>query len=172
MLLEGKCAVVYGAGGAIGAAVAKAFATEGARVALVGRHVEALESVMAEISQIGGHAEVAIVDAYDQKSVEDHLSKLVGETGKVDVSFNAVGLGYVIGRTAHRGASRRLRRFCPESDARSFSDRDRSRSAHGVRWFRSDPHDHRVAGAPAGVGPRKSRRGRVCHRGALSSAGG
>lgn len=93
MLLEGKSAVVYGAGGAIGAAVAKAFAAEGARVALTGRSAERLEAVLAEISQAGGHAEVAVVDAHERDAVEEHLARV----GRVDISFNAVGLGYVIG---------------------------------------------------------------------------
>jgi 3-oxoacyl-[acyl-carrier protein] reductase len=97
VLLEGKSAVVYGAGGTIGAAVAKAFAAEGAHVALTGLRLEPLEPVLAEISQQGGSAQVARVDAHDEQSVEDHLARFVGETGQVDVSFNAVGLAYVIG---------------------------------------------------------------------------
>ena len=97
MLLEGKCAVVYGAGGAIGAAVAKSFAAEGAHVALAGRSLERLEQVMAEIVQDGGRAEVAPVDAHDEQDVADHLHRLLAGTGRLDVSFNAVGLGYVIG---------------------------------------------------------------------------
>ncbi|MGH2971809.1 MAG: SDR family NAD(P)-dependent oxidoreductase [Gaiellaceae bacterium] len=97
MLLEGKSAVVYGAGGAIGGAVAKAFAAEGARVALTGPHVESLETVSAEISRDGGQADVAAVDAYDEEAVEEHMKQLVDDTGRVDISFNAVGLGYVIG---------------------------------------------------------------------------
>ena len=98
MLLEGKCAVVYGAGGAIGAAVAKSFAAEGAHVALAGRSVERLDAVMAEIVRDGGRAEVAAVDAHDERDVADHLQRLLAETGRLDVSFNAVGLGYVIGK--------------------------------------------------------------------------
>jgi NAD(P)-dependent dehydrogenase (short-subunit alcohol dehydrogenase family) len=97
VLLEGKCAIVYGAAGAIGAAVAKAFAAEGARVALAGRSLEPLKAVMAEISEIGGDAVAANLDAYDQQEVEDHLRLLIEETGRLDISFNAVGLGYVIG---------------------------------------------------------------------------
>ena len=44
-MLEGKCAVVFGAGGSIGAAVAKEFASEGARVFLAGRTKASLEAV-------------------------------------------------------------------------------------------------------------------------------
>jgi NAD(P)-dependent dehydrogenase (short-subunit alcohol dehydrogenase family) len=97
VLLDGKIAVVYGAGGAIGAAVAKAFAAEGALVALTGRSLERLEAVMAEITNDGGKAELAVVDAHERNAVEEHLKRIVDEAGRVDVSFNAVGLGYVIG---------------------------------------------------------------------------
>jgi 3-oxoacyl-[acyl-carrier protein] reductase len=97
VLLEDKCAVVYGAGGAVGAAVAKAFAAEGARVALTGRSAEPLEAVKAEIDKADGRADTAVVDAFDERAVEDHLQRLVDEAGRLDISFNAVGLGYVIG---------------------------------------------------------------------------
>lgn len=97
MLLDGKCAVVYGAGGAIGAAVAKSFAAEGAHVALAGRTAETLEQVKSEIARDGGSAEVAVVDAHDEQEVADHLQRLIGDTGRLDASFNAVGLGYVVG---------------------------------------------------------------------------
>jgi NAD(P)-dependent dehydrogenase (short-subunit alcohol dehydrogenase family) len=73
--------VIYGAGGAIGNAVARAFAREGARLFLTGRDV-------AKIDAIEG-AEVACVDALDAHAVEDHLEAV----GRVDISFNAVGLG-------------------------------------------------------------------------------
>lgn len=99
MLLEGKTAVVYGAGGAIGAAVATALAVEGARVALAGRTLGPLEAVHAEIAKAGGQAETAVVDASDESAVESHLSQLVKDAGRLDISFNAVGLGYVIGES-------------------------------------------------------------------------
>ena len=53
VLLENKNAVVYGAGGAIGAAVARAFARDGARVFLAGRTRARLDKVASEISEIG-----------------------------------------------------------------------------------------------------------------------
>ena len=57
MLLEGKSAVIYGAGGAIGGAVARAFAGEGARVFLAGRTAGRLEAVAEQIRSAGGVAE-------------------------------------------------------------------------------------------------------------------
>jgi NADP-dependent 3-hydroxy acid dehydrogenase YdfG len=71
MLLENKNAVIYGAGGAIGGATARAFAREGARVFLTGHHRAAVESVAQEISAADGVAEAAEVDALDEKAVEE-----------------------------------------------------------------------------------------------------
>ena len=53
MLLENKNAVIYGAGGSIGGAVARAFAREGAKVHLAGRTLESLEEVAEEIRSTG-----------------------------------------------------------------------------------------------------------------------
>lgn len=92
-LLTDKNAVIYGAGGGIGAGVALTFAREGAKVFLAGRRREPLERVAAEIEAIGAGAEVAVVDALDQRAVEAHLD----EVGRVDVSFNLISRGDVQG---------------------------------------------------------------------------
>src|SRR5512145_2881083 len=63
MLLENKVAVIYGAGGSIGGAVARTFAREGATVFLAGRTLAKLEAVAREIAAAGGVAETAQVDA-------------------------------------------------------------------------------------------------------------
>ena len=89
MLLENKTAVIYAAGGAIGGAVAGAFAREGARLFLTGRNVAKVDAVAREI----GAAETAQVDVLDDKGVEDHLDTVVERAGRVDISFNATGLG-------------------------------------------------------------------------------
>ncbi|CAN5549354.1 SDR family oxidoreductase [soil metagenome] len=91
MLLDNKMAVVYGAGGSIGAAVARAFAREGARVCLAGRTEATLNRVAQEIQAAGGEAETAQVDALDEKSVDDHADALALRAGSIDVSFNAIG---------------------------------------------------------------------------------
>jgi len=90
MMLKDKVAVIYGAGGAIGGAVARAFAREGARVFLTGRHRTPVEVVAKEI---GGSAEVAEVDAVDEGAVDRYLRYVVGAAGRVDISFDAVGIG-------------------------------------------------------------------------------
>jgi NAD(P)-dependent dehydrogenase (short-subunit alcohol dehydrogenase family) len=92
MLLKDKTAVVYGAGGAVGAAVARTFAREGAHVFLTGRDRGELDALAKEIAAADGKAEVAEVDALDAESVESHLDTVVAKTGKVDVSFNAIGI--------------------------------------------------------------------------------
>jgi NAD(P)-dependent dehydrogenase (short-subunit alcohol dehydrogenase family) len=92
MLLRDKVAVIYGAGGAIGGAVASTFAHEGAKVFLTGRHLPSVEMVAKQIVADGGAAEAAEVDALDEQAVEDHLRSVVEDAGCVDISFNAVGM--------------------------------------------------------------------------------
>ncbi len=93
MLLKKKHAVIYGAGGAIGGAVARAFAREGAKVFLAGRTLSSLDAVAQDISNAGGVAETAQVDALDEQAIESYLGKVVRKAGSIDVSFNAIGLG-------------------------------------------------------------------------------
>jgi NAD(P)-dependent dehydrogenase (short-subunit alcohol dehydrogenase family) len=92
MSLENKNAVVYGAGGATGGAVARAFARDGARVFLTARDPGAIEALAKEITADGGLAETARVDALDEEAVESHLDDVVRSAGTVDVSYNAIGI--------------------------------------------------------------------------------
>jgi 3-oxoacyl-[acyl-carrier protein] reductase len=97
VLLENKNAVIYGGGGTIGGAVARAFAGEGARVFLAGRTIARLDAVAAEIAAAGGLAETAEVDALDETSVDRHADAVAQSAGGIDVSFNAIGHGDVHG---------------------------------------------------------------------------
>src|SRR6266508_1024441 len=92
MLLENKNAVIYGGGGVIGGAVARAFAREGAKVFLTGRTLAAIDAVAREIAATGGVAETAQVDALDERAVENHSSAVANNVGAIDVSFNAIGI--------------------------------------------------------------------------------
>lgn len=92
MLLQNKVAVVYGAAGAIGGAVARAFAQEGARVFLTGHLPAPVGLVADDIAAAGGSAEAAEVDALDEQAVDAHLRGVVDTAGRVDISFNAVGI--------------------------------------------------------------------------------
>ncbi|MBV9227860.1 MAG: SDR family oxidoreductase [Chloroflexi bacterium] len=91
-LLLNKHAVIYGAGGAIGGAVARAFAQEGATVFLTGRNLKEVEAVADEIRAAGGKAEAAEVDALDEAAIEKHLGDVEASVGRIDISFNAVGI--------------------------------------------------------------------------------
>jgi NAD(P)-dependent dehydrogenase (short-subunit alcohol dehydrogenase family) len=92
MLLEDKNAVVYGAGGSVGGAVARALAREGARVFLTGRNLRSVGTLAKDIVAAGGAAEAAEVDALDEKAVADHLDTVVAKAVTVDISFNAIGI--------------------------------------------------------------------------------
>ncbi|GAA4563977.1 hypothetical protein GCM10023193_34370 [Planotetraspora kaengkrachanensis] len=92
MSLKDKVAVVYGAGGSIGGAVARAFASEGAKVFLTGHSLASVEIVAKDIVSAGGSAEAAEVDALDEQAVDGHLRSVVDQAGRVDVSFNAIGI--------------------------------------------------------------------------------
>lgn len=97
MLLEHKTAVIYGGGGAIGGAVARAFAREGAGVYLAGRTRATLDEVAADIIGAGGAADAAEVDATDPEAVGRHLDAVVAERGGVDISFNAISFDVIQG---------------------------------------------------------------------------
>jgi 3-oxoacyl-[acyl-carrier protein] reductase len=97
MLLEDRTAVVYGGGGSIGGAVARAFAREGARVYLAGRTRSPLEAVAGAIRSAGGIAETAELDALDGAAVDAHADAVAAQAGGIDVSFNVISHGDVQG---------------------------------------------------------------------------
>lgn len=92
MMLKDKVAVVYGAGGAIGGAVARAFASEGAKLFVTGRLRGPVEGLAEHIVAAGGSAKAAEVDAVDEQAVEKHLRAVVEQKGRLDISFNAIGV--------------------------------------------------------------------------------
>jgi NAD(P)-dependent dehydrogenase (short-subunit alcohol dehydrogenase family) len=97
MLLDGRNAVIYGGGGSIGGAVARAFAREGARVHLAGRTQARLEEVAGAIRAAGGTAETAVLDALDEAAVDRHADAVVERAGSLDISFNVITHGDVQG---------------------------------------------------------------------------
>ena len=92
MMLKNKVAVIYGAGGGIGGAVARAFAKEGAKVFLTGLHGAAVEAVAKDIVAAGWPAEAAEVDALDEQAIDKHLQFVIDKVGRVDISFNAIAI--------------------------------------------------------------------------------
>jgi NAD(P)-dependent dehydrogenase (short-subunit alcohol dehydrogenase family) len=77
MMLKDKVAVIYGASGSIGGAVAAAFARDGAQVFRTGRTAS---------------TGVAEVNALDEQAVETHLQSVIDTAGRVDIVFNAIGI--------------------------------------------------------------------------------
>jgi NAD(P)-dependent dehydrogenase (short-subunit alcohol dehydrogenase family) len=92
MLLKDKVAVIYGAGGGIGGAVARAFAREGAKLFLTGHRLAPVEAVAKNIASADGSAEAAEVDALDEQALDRHLQSVIVQAGRVDISFNAIGI--------------------------------------------------------------------------------
>lgn len=97
MLLENKVAVIHGGGGSIGAAAARVFAREGARLFLTGRSLPRLEAAASAARAEGGEASVAVLDAMEQSAVDGHADDVVAEAGRIDIALNAVGFDHVQG---------------------------------------------------------------------------
>jgi NAD(P)-dependent dehydrogenase (short-subunit alcohol dehydrogenase family) len=92
MILQDKKAVIYGGGGAIGGAMARVFAREGARVFLAGRTTSKLDAVAADITAAGGQAETAQVDALDQRAVDEHADTVGSKVGGIDIAVHAISV--------------------------------------------------------------------------------
>lgn len=97
MMLENRNAVIHGGSGAIGSAVARAMAREGAHVVLVARTPSRLHAVARQIADAGGSVETAWLDALDEQAVEGHVEALAARLGHIDIALNAVGIAHVQG---------------------------------------------------------------------------
>lgn len=97
MLLDGKNAVIYGGAGAIGSAVARMFAREGAGVFLAGRTQSTLDAVAKDIRAVGGEAHSTALDALDEGAVDTFVDDVAARAGAIDVSFNLISHGDVQG---------------------------------------------------------------------------
>jgi len=95
MILQNKNAIIYGAGGSIGGAVARAFAAAGARVFLTGRSLASVQKIADEIRAAGGKADTDQVDALDERAINQHVDNVLNTFGSVDVSFNATATNVV-----------------------------------------------------------------------------
>jgi NAD(P)-dependent dehydrogenase (short-subunit alcohol dehydrogenase family) len=92
MLLKNKIAVIHGAGGDIGGAVARAFAREGAKLFLSGRGLAPVQALAAELAGRGAVVEAAQLDALDEPAVAQYLNAVVEKAGAIDISFNAISV--------------------------------------------------------------------------------
>lgn len=89
--LDGRVALVTGAGRGLGREIAGAFARAGARVHLVGRTGGTLERAAAEITRDGGRAEPLVLDVTDVEAVSREVAGLVAREGGLDILVNNVG---------------------------------------------------------------------------------
>ena len=90
-VLKGRHAVVFGAGGTIGAAVAKEFAAEGAEVFLSGRTKWSVEALTKQIAANGGRAHAAVIDTLDDAAVNEYVDGIVKQTAKIDIILDFAG---------------------------------------------------------------------------------
>jgi 3-oxoacyl-[acyl-carrier protein] reductase len=97
MMLQNKNAIIYGAGGSLGSAVAKALSRAGARLFLTGHNLDPVQKVADEIIAAGGKAEVAKVDALNEKEINAHNQSVISKAGSIDISYNAIDLRPVQG---------------------------------------------------------------------------
>jgi saccharopine dehydrogenase-like NADP-dependent oxidoreductase len=134
---QGQIAVIHGAGGDVGGAVARAFAREGAKLFLSGRNLGTVKAVAANVIGRGGVAEAAQVDALDEQAVEEYVSAVAEKAGTIDISFNAISIAKALPTKAP------LLDLSAEHFAlRSRPIRRRIFSRRGARragWSRGDP---------------------------------
>ncbi len=90
--LQGKTALVTGAGSGIGAASARLFAREGARVVVADINAESAEKTAAEINAVGGKAIALECDVTDESAVESAVKLAVAEFGSLDCAHNNAGI--------------------------------------------------------------------------------
>ncbi|KIL50055.1 3-ketoacyl-ACP reductase [Jeotgalibacillus soli] len=90
--LNGKNALITGAGRGIGRATAIAFAKEGINVGLVGTTLANLEKVAAEVKELGVKASVAVADVTDLEAVQQAADQIKSELGQIDILINNAGI--------------------------------------------------------------------------------
>ena len=119
-LLQDKVAFITGGGSGIGRACALAFATEGARVAVVDIDMANAEETASQVRAAGGEAIALRVDTSDGAAVADAVQKTVATYGSLDCAVNSAG----VGSAAHLFAD------VPDDDW----DRQIAINLNGVRW--------------------------------------
>lgn len=91
--LDERVAIIPGGGGAIGSAMAVAFAGAGAKVAVAGRSADALEAAARRVEEAGGECLTVTADMTDRAASEDAIAKVLDRFGRLDIVLNAVGGG-------------------------------------------------------------------------------
>ncbi|MDB5554727.1 MAG: short-chain dehydrogenase [Rhizobium sp.] len=96
--LEGRVAMITGPAKGMGAAITKAFAAEGAKLALIGRDISAIDPVAAEVKADGAEAIVVKCDLTDAKQCEDAAAKTKEAFGRIDILVNVAGGSGPVGK--------------------------------------------------------------------------
>ncbi len=90
-LFAGKVIVVTGGGSGIGRCVAHELTALGARIALIGRKVEKLQNVAAEIAEDGGTASYQVCDIRQEEAVQQTVAAIMAKYGRIDGLVNNAG---------------------------------------------------------------------------------
>nr|BFE32177.1 hypothetical protein GCM10010200_044280 [Actinomadura rugatobispora] len=93
--------MIYGAGGSVGRAVARAFAENGACVHLAGRNHSAVQALADELTGSGLSASAAALDVTDAVATGEHARSVVDVDGRIDIAFTAVTYDEVQGTPLH-----------------------------------------------------------------------
>jgi NAD(P)-dependent dehydrogenase (short-subunit alcohol dehydrogenase family) len=123
MRLENKVAIITGAGQGIGAATARRFAEEGAKVVLAARRLELLQAVAADIEAAGGTALARATDISDEEAVRGLVADTVEAFGRVDVIVNNAVL-MVPGMLAHHDSRAWRQNFSVSLDGAMYLMRE------------------------------------------------
>ena len=90
--LDGKSAIVTGAGSGVGRVSALRFAQEGARVVVADINVDNAKETVRQIESAGGTAIAVGVDVSDEQQVQAMIAAAVDQYGRLDILFNNVGI--------------------------------------------------------------------------------
>lgn len=97
MDLHNKTAIIYGASGAIGSAITRAFYKAGANIIMVARNQEKLQRVATTISAADDRIETAALNVLDQAAVVKHADSVAAKAGRIDISVNVTGTFHIQG---------------------------------------------------------------------------
>ena len=96
MRLSGKIAVLTGGGSGIGAAICRAFAEEGAAVAITDIRLQAAQEIAAEIARCNGRVGTWAFDVSDRSAVEQAADQIEKQLGPIDVWVNNAGISRIV----------------------------------------------------------------------------